>query len=263
MNKPHGNLHSIGLKKHFGQHFLQDQSIIDTMIKNVSLTDNSSVFEIGCGAGFLTKSILKAPMGRLWIFEIDPEWADYVTQMYPDPRLVMHLANILDVDFKPFEAYAPWTLLANLPYQVTFPILHMLVRNRALLKEGVIMVQEEVAQKVVQSGGRGYGYQSIYMQHFFDWKLLTKIPPTAFYPAPKVDSRLLYFKPKASIDEIVNEKEFWIFVKRCFLQPRRTMKNNLQMFHYKIDKIPAETLALRGQQMSKRDLINLWDLLQA
>lgn len=263
MKKQHGMLHAIPLKKQFGQHFLQDQSVIDTMIAKVHLTQSSSIFEIGCGAGVLTKSILSEPISRLWVFEIDPDWADYVAKQYPDSRMKMHLANILDADFSPFVPFAPWTLLANLPYQVTFPILHMLVANRSLLKEGVVMVQEEVAQKIVKTGGRGYGYQSVYLQHFFDWQLLTKIPPTAFYPAPKVDSRLLYFKPKPQLDVIIDEPEFWQFIKRVFLQPRRTLKNNLQMFHYKLEKVPESTLSLRAQQMNKHQLIELWQLLNS
>jgi 16S rRNA (adenine1518-N6/adenine1519-N6)-dimethyltransferase len=254
----HGQSHGIPLKKQFGQHFLRVQSIIDTMINAVPLNSKSSVFEIGCGDGFLTRSILQMPIERLWIFEIDPDWVAHVTATYPDKRMQVFLENILDVDFDRFKENAPWILLANLPYQVTFPILRKLKENRHLLQEGVIMVQEEVAQKVVATHGRGYGYPSIYFQHFFEWRLLTKVKPDAFYPPPKVDSRLLYFKPRPVLDEIPDEENFWIFIKRCFIQPRRTLKNNLQMFHYDISGISEEILALRGQQMNKLQLLDLW-----
>ena len=147
----------IAVKKQFGQHFLREQWVVKEITHAVALDKESSVFEIGCGDGFLTEAILAEPLARLWIFEIDPEWAQYVTQKYgSDTRLVMHEANILDVDFSVFEQHAPWTLLANLPYQITFPLLHLFQKNRAYLKEGVIMVQEEVAQKIVKTSGRGY-----------------------------------------------------------------------------------------------------------
>lgn len=262
MKKSHGKAHGIELKKQFGQHFLQDQSVIDHMLEQVTLTPETSVFEIGSGAGFLTKSILKTPIARLWVFEIDPDWAEFLKVTYPDPRLKMHLQNILDVDFTPFKEYAPWTLLANLPYQITFPILYLLQRHRDLLKEGVIMIQEEVAQKIMKTYGRGYGLPSLFFQHYFEWKLLKKVLPGSFSPPPKVDSRLLYFKPRQILDQIPHEEEFWVFIKRCFLQPRRTLKNNLQMFHYNLELISEETLALRAQQMSKQDLIELWQKLQ-
>lgn len=258
--KVHGKSHGIELKKQFGQHFLRDQSIVDSMLKEVDLKE-AAVFEIGCGDGFLTSSILKKPAKRLWIFEIDHNWAKFVSETFPDARMVMHESNILDIDFSIFNEFQPWTLLSNLPYQITFPLLYKLQANRHLLKEGVVMVQEEVAQKIVKTYGRGYGFPSLYFQHYFEWKLLNKIPPGAFYPPPKVTSRLLYFKPRKSLDLIPQEEKFWEFIKRCFASPRRTLKNNLQNFHYDLSLISAQTLALRAQQMSKADFLNLWDIL--
>ena len=84
-------------------------------------------------------------------FEIDHSWAQYVRKLLPDPRLMVYEQNILDLDFSLFEPHKPWILLANLPYQITFPILYLLQRNRHLLQEGVIMVQEEVAQKILKN----------------------------------------------------------------------------------------------------------------
>jgi len=251
----------IAVKKQFGQHFLREKWVVDEITHAVLLTEQSSVFEIGCGDGFLTRAILAEPVSRLWIFEIDPEWASYVQESCgADSRLVMHQANILDVDFSLFKERAPWVLLANLPYQITFPILHKLQDNRAFLKEGVIMVQEEVAQKLVKNSGRGYGAVSLYFQHFFELKLLSKVLPKAFFPPPKVTSRLLYFKPKEILDEIPHEKEFWKFVELCFKQPRRTLRNNLQQTHYPMHLLSPEMLALRAQQLQKRDFLAVWKI---
>jgi len=252
----------ILIKKQFGQHFLRDESIIQRIVTSVDLTPQSSVFEIGCGDGVLTRAILEQKLARFWVFEIDPEWANLALKTYKDDRLKVFQEDVLDVDFARFQVDAPWTLLANLPYQITFPLLHMLQRNRALLKEGVIMVQEEVAQKVVKTSGRGYGFPSLFFQHFFEWRLLDKIPPTAFYPAPKVFSRLLYFKPRKNIEPIVDEENFWKFIKTCFKQPRRTLKNNLAQTHYPVDRISEETLALRSQQIDFDGFVKIWLTLQ-
>ncbi len=250
----------IALKKKYGQHFLRDQTIVDHMIAEVELTPTTSVFEIGCGDGFLTKSILKTPIARLWVFEIDEEWATYVRKLLPDKRLELFQDNVLDVDMSKLEPHKPWTLLANLPYQITFPILYLLQKNAHLLKEGVIMVQEEVAQKLLKTEGRGYGFSTLYFQHYFSWKKLDKIPPTAFLPPPKVYSRLLYFKPREKLDVIPNEEGFWKFVKTAFRQPRRTLRNNLMQTEIDLDKIPEGILNLRAQQMTKEDLLNVWEL---
>lgn len=250
----------IPLKKQFGQHFLRDVRIVHNMIFAVETKPTTSVFEIGCGDGFLTKHILSTPAARLKIFEIDPDWAQYVQETFKDERMTMVLDNFLDVDLvQQLEEHKPWTVLANLPYQVTFPILHRFQEYRHFLKEGVVMIQEEVAQKIVQKRGRGYGYPALFFQHYFDWKLLDKVPPTAFHPAPKVFSRLIYFKPREEITYIPDEEKFWKFIKHCFKQPRRTLKNNLQHTHYAVEKISEETLALRAQEMAMNDFLKIWN----
>lgn len=253
----------IEVKKKFGQHFLRQASVVDRMIETVHLDNNSSVFEIGCGDGFLTEAILKQPIARLWIFEIDPEWADYVAKKCADKRLTIFQEDILRVDFSKFEPHKPWVLLANLPYQITFPILHSLQANRSLLAEGVIMVQEEVAQKIVKTSGRGYGYSSLFFQYYFEWKMLDKVAPGAFYPPPKIYSRTLYFKPKQNVEPIVNEAEFWKFIKLLFHQPRRTLRNNLMQTHYDLSKFPEELLNLRAQQLGMNDFLAMWTIIVA
>src|SRR5579863_4387730 len=217
------------------------------MIFAVEIKPTTSIFEIGCGDGFLTQYILETPAARLQVFEIDPDWANYVRETFgSDERLTVSLENFLDADLTKLEEHKPWTVLANLPYQVTFPILHRFQEHRHLLKEGVVMVQEEVAQKIVKQRGKGYGYSSLFFQYYFEWKLLDKIPPTSFYPAPKVFSRLLYFKTRENVMPIPNEDKFWQFVKICFKQPRRTLKNNLTSTHYAVEKIPEDIMGLRA-----------------
>lgn len=249
----------IELKKQFGQHFLKDDFYVDQMLDAIKLDKDSSVFEIGPGQGFLTKSILEKDIARLWIFEIDPEWVNYLNENFKDSRLTIFGEDILRVDFAMFNEHKPWTLLANLPYQITFPLFYKLIEHRNILKEAVLMIQEEVAQKIVQIYGRGYGYNSLYLQHFFEFKLLDKVPPTAFNPPPKIYSRLIYFKPKEHLEKINNEQEFWKFIKVVFSQPRRNLKNNLKSSHYDLSGIDEKTLNLRAQQLNMQDLIILWN----
>jgi 16S rRNA (adenine1518-N6/adenine1519-N6)-dimethyltransferase len=251
----------IRLKKKFGQHFLRESFFTKQMIDAVTLDETSSVFEIGCGDGFLTRAILKTAIARLWTFEIDPEWASYVQKELKDPRLRVFNENFLDVDFTRLQEYAPWTVLSNLPYQVTFPVLHLLQQNRYLLKEGVLMMQEEVAQKIMKTSGRGYGFPSLFFQWYFEWRMLDKVPPSAFQPPPQVFSRLLYFKPRSDRALIPDEEQFWEFIKRCFRQPRRTLRNNLRQAYYDISKVTERELDLRAQQMNMDDLLSVWERL--
>ena len=249
----------ILIKKKFGQHFLRDQSVAQEMINHVDITPESSVFEIGVGDGMLTREILKKPITRLWAFEIDPEWADYIRNTVKDPRLTVFLQDILQLDFARLEPYKPWILLANLPYQITFAILYLVHQHRHLLQEAVVMIQEEVAQKIMKTHGRGYGYSSLFFQYFFDLKLLHKVPPGAFLPPPKVYSRLLYLKPKKDVAAIPHETEFWKFIKIIFHQPRRTLKNNLIQSNFNISDLSPEILTMRAQQLTMGDFLALWD----
>jgi 16S rRNA (adenine1518-N6/adenine1519-N6)-dimethyltransferase len=253
----------IPLKKQHGQNFLRDGAVVDRIINAVTIGPQSSVFEIGCGDGFLTRAIVGTKAARIWVFEIDPQWASYVEKNVLDARLKIFNQDILTIDVSLLEPYKPWILLANLPYHITFPILHMLKEHAHMLQEGVIMVQEEVAQKLVKTHGRGYGFISLFFQYYFEWKLLEKVPPTAFLPPPKIFSRLLHFKPRKSVDPIPDEAEFWRFVKVAFKQPRRTLKNNFLQTHISVEKIPQEILLLRAQQMDMNALLNLWRLIRS
>lgn len=251
----------IRIKKKHGQHFLRDHSVIDAMIARVTLTARSSIFEIGCGDGILTRALMQTPAQHVYVFEIDPEWAAYVSKEIPDKRMTMLQTNFLDLDRAVLEPHAPWTVLANLPYNITFPILYYFQRNRDLLSEGVIMIQEEVAQKLVAQRGKNYGYTTLFFQHYFELSLMNKIAPTAFFPPPKVFSRLMYFKVKQNPVTIPDEERFWDFIKACFKQPRRTLYNNIKHLSHYIDRFDEATLALRAQQMGMEDFLKIWEKL--
>jgi len=249
-------------KKAFGQHFLRKRSVVDNMIERVQITDATYVLEIGCGDGFLTEQILEqTDCKALHVYEIDREWAEFVREKISDTRLHINIENILDVDWQTFDQFQPLILLANLPYQITFPILFRLQAAKDLFQEGVVMVQEEVAQKLVASRGRSYSATSLFLQHHFTLSLLEKIEPGAFSPPPKVHSRLVYFKPRKAA-AIPEEKRFWKFLKLVFNTPRQTLKNNLRKTHFTWQKLPAEKLSMRAQQLSFDDFLQIWEILR-
>lgn len=252
----------IALKKKHGQNFLKDRLYIDNMIAAVHIDATTSVIEIGCGEGILTQAILETSCKRLKVFEIDEEWASYVHSLCSsDQRFEMILENVLDARWDQIEDQGPWILLANLPYHITFPIFYKIHRHRAMFTQGVVMLQEEVAQKLVKVTGRDYGYSSLFFQHYFEMRLLDKVPPQAFYPAPKVFSRLLYFQPRKDVVAIHDEEEFWKFIKLCFQQPRRTLRNNLAQSHFDLSRLSEELLLKRAQQLIMTDFIEIWSML--
>ncbi len=251
----------IPLQKKYGQYFLRDAQITTNMLDAVVIKD-ASVFEIGCGDGFLTKSILAQKPKRLFVFEIDPSWATHVSNTYANARLTMHVTDFLQVQPEMLSATSEWIVLSNLPYHMTFPILHKIKEFGDLVPSGVFMMQEEVAQKLIQSRGKGYGYVALFFQHYFDWKLLSKVAPSCFYPEPKVFSRLISFTRKKAVSEIPQEKEFWEFIRFCFAYPRRTLRNNLAQTHVPLETFSEAVLDLRSQQMSMADFLKLWEVVR-
>lgn len=248
-------------KRFLGQHFLRKSSVVDQMIDNVKIDSETSVVEIGCGDGFLTSAILlQTKCKNLFVYEIDPEWVEFVQKKIIDTRLQVKTRDVLQVDLsKDLEQYKPLVLLANLPYQITFPVIFKIQKNKNLFQEGVIMVQEEVAQKIVATHGKKYSPTSMFLQYHFEWKLLVKIEPGAFVPPPKIFSRILYFKPKFDLPLIPQEERFWEFLKMCFRFPRQTLKNNLKSTEYYLHKkLPANFLSLRAQQIPFNDFLSLW-----
>lgn len=247
-------------KKKFGQHFLRKQSVVDHMIEKVPITQKTTIMEIGCGDGFLTQAILlQSPCKKLFVYEIDQEWANFVKNKISDPRLEVNTSNILELDFKTLEKEKPLVLLANLPYQITFPILFLLVKNKNLFEEGVIMIQEEVAQKIVAKKGKSYSATSLFLQYHLELELLEKVGPESFSPPPKVNSRLVYFKPKLKPAPIKNEENFWKFLKLCFKSPRKTLLNNLKTTHFDLENFSKEILELRAQQIPFEKFLNIWE----
>lgn len=243
-----------------GQHFLRQQVIVDEMIKKVDAT-GLTVLEIGCGDGFLTRSILASSgCKKLICVELDSDWADYVRSIIIDDRLTIINQNILEFDWNTLSQEGPIVLLANLPYNITFPILNLLIKNIHLFSEGVFMVQDEVAQKLVAQKS-GVSAITIYMQAHLDMEAMRKIGPEAFSPPPKVNSRTVYFKKPEEALTLDEPEAFWKFVKSCFHHSRQTLRNNFKKSYYPsqlIENIEDSILEKRAQHLKLADFLKIW-----
>lgn len=250
-------------KKALGQHFLTRHSVVDKMINAVTVTAEHNVLEIGCGDGFLTQAILEqTPCAKLLAVEIDPAWIGVVKLKIKDPRLVIKHRDILEVDWAAIlKGLTPLVMLANLPYQITFPILHKLQEHKELFQEGVIMIQEEVAQKLLATRGRNLSQATLFFQHHFEWKSVEKIDPKAFNPPPTVFSRTLHFKPKHDVLPVEDKEAFWQMVRTCFAHPRQTLKNNLRQAKWSAQRLatlPENYQTKRAQELTLEDFLQIF-----
>jgi len=249
-------------KKHFGQHFLISQDPINTMLSAITITPETTIVEIGCGNGILTKALLASRCKAVHVIEIDPDWARYIYDTIHDPRLTIHNEDALDFDFTTLKSGGPLVLMANLPYVITFPLFEKLAANHTIFDDGMVMIQEEAAERITHTSGRRCGAVSLFLQYYFSFKNYEKVPPKSFSPPPKVMSRLVRFAPNAELMQLSDAKNFWLFVRACFKSPRQMLGNNLKRTPYAWQKLNPETLQLRAQQLTVKELHDIWLLMQ-
>ncbi|WP_321371570.1 16S rRNA (adenine(1518)-N(6)/adenine(1519)-N(6))-dimethyltransferase RsmA [uncultured Desulfuromusa sp.] len=214
-------------KKRFGQHFLHDRTVIDKIIMAAQLDSQTQVVEIGPGLGILTDEMLPRS-AHVQVMEIDRDLIERLLARH-ESRLTVHAGDVLKLPWREFLSHPPYTLVANLPYNISSQIVFRLLEHRDLFQRMVLMFQREVGERLVAApGGKDYGILSVLTQLWFDMKTVTLVKPGAFNPPPKVDSIVLSFKPLTNPRvAVVDETLFKRVVKGAFTQRRKTLRNSL------------------------------------
>lgn len=216
-------------RKRFGQNFLQDNAIIHSIVQAISPNPRQNLVEIGPGQGALTLPILKLidKQTNLSVIEIDRDLVKKI-QGWPHNINIIE-ADVLTVDFKQF-CPPKIRLFGNLPYNISTPLLLHLLTFVDCLEDAHFMVQKEVAERITaNSGNKNYGRLSVMIQYFCETELLFDVPPTAFYPQPKVDSSVIRLIPHSpAIYPPIAFEKFESTVKQAFAFRRKTLKNNFK-----------------------------------
>ncbi|OYT73787.1 MAG: 16S rRNA (adenine(1518)-N(6)/adenine(1519)-N(6))-dimethyltransferase [Chloracidobacterium sp. CP2_5A] len=194
-------------RKRFGQHFLRDANILRRIVAAAEVTSRDLIVEIGPGRGALTEQLLERAAGVV-AFELDRDLASWLDGRFSSRRWRLHSGDVLDADLAACIAQAradfnlpeaPVKVVANLPYNVSTPILEKLLLARQALTDIVVMLQREVAQRLAAApGGKDYGYFSVIAQAYFEVRRLFDAPPGAFQPPPKVMSSVARLTPRAN-----------------------------------------------------------------
>lgn len=215
-----------------GQHFLRDARIRNRILGLLDSRRDDCWLEIGPGHGEMTESLAGASRALIAV-ERDPRLAMVVRERLGERARVVE-ADFLEVALAPMAQELGCERLrvyGNLPYYVTSPILRHLFASLAVIEDIHVMVQREVAERLVAApGGRDYGYLSVLTQFHTTAKILLAIPAGAFQPPPKVESALvrLTLPGQAAELEVGEPDRFLAFVSRCFRQKRKTLRNNLR-----------------------------------
>jgi 16S rRNA (adenine1518-N6/adenine1519-N6)-dimethyltransferase len=217
-------------KKSLGQHFLIDKNISAKIVSAAGITPSDIVWEIGPGEGILTEQLLKK-CKKLIVFEIDSRWADFISEKFPNPKLQVVNQDILTANFSQYYENSPVTLVSNIPYQITSPLLIKLVDQRELFSSITLMVQDEVAERMVaKPGTKSYGRLSIKIQFYFQVKKLFKVPSHLFRPKPRVTSAVIQLTPIQNPPLVSDETLLWDLIDYTFQHRRKMLRKSLRSF---------------------------------
>ena len=215
-------------KKRFGQHFLRDQAVISRIIQAAAIEADQQVVEIGPGLGVLTDQLLPIS-AQLHVMEIDRDLIALLEQR-TELNLTVHAGDVLKLDWNKLLPEPPYTLVANLPYNISSQVVFRLLDHRSLFRRMVLMFQREVGDRLcAEPATKDYGILSVLCQLWYDIKPVIQVPPESFNPPPKVDSIVLSFEPlSAPRVDPGDELFFRKVVKASFTQRRKTLRNSLQ-----------------------------------
>ncbi len=259
----------IKMSKKLGQNFLIKRGIVDEIVHAAELTPGEPVLEVGPGIGTLTQGLAQSG-ADVTAIELDRrllEVLDTTLASYDNVRIVH--GDVLKLDVATIMNHKPFKVVANLPYYITTPIIMSLLESKLPIERLVVMVQKEVALRMVaKPGTKDYGALSVAVQYYTEPDIVLDVPPKSFLPAPAVTSSVIrcVLRDKPSVD-VIDEKLFFRVVKAGFAQRRKTFSNTMKTTGLSRDRI-EELLAkanIDGQRRGETftlqefaDVANAW-----
>ncbi|SHK71401.1 16S rRNA (adenine(1518)-N(6)/adenine(1519)-N(6))-dimethyltransferase RsmA [Rhodothermus profundi] len=248
-------------RKRLGQHFLVDPNVARKIVEALQASPEQPVVEIGPGTGALTGLLLER-YPRLTALEIDPRAIATLQTRWP--ALDVRHADVLTVNWAELAAEKGEKLhvIGNLPYYITSPILFALLDARDVLAEAVLMMQREVAERLVASpGSKTYGILSVIAQLWATPALLFPVSRHVFRPRPRVESavvRLTFAQPLPDVDPTLLRQ----VIRTAFNQRRKTLRNSLRRLLPPGQTLPAPWSQARAEMLTPADYVALTRWLQ-
>ncbi|MFC4075554.1 16S rRNA (adenine(1518)-N(6)/adenine(1519)-N(6))-dimethyltransferase RsmA [Salinithrix halophila] len=226
--------HGLTLKKSLGQHFLTDRHILDRILDAAELGPETGVLEIGPGVGALTERLAQEAKAVVAV-ELDNRLVPVLEELFaPFPSVqIIHgdamQVNLLDLIETRLGDCRQRSVVANLPYYVTSPILMRLLEERLPLDSIVVMIQKEVAERLTaEPGSKAYGSITVTTQYYTQPEWVTRVPAHVFLPRPQVDSAVIRLRVRETPAVSVSDEHlFFRVVRSAFGQRRKTLPNAL------------------------------------
>ena len=247
-------------KKKFGQNFISDKNLLNAICDDAELKNYDQVLEIGAGAGTLTTAI-NDRCKKVVSYEIDRDLQQHLTSLNLKHTQFV-FGDVMDFSIEEIESRfdGKYKMIANLPYYITTPIIFKFLNGSKNIESLTIMVQKEVAQRMVAKSGKDYGVLSIMIDFYGDAKINRIVSRKMFYPQPNVDSAIVTVQIKDKHPDI-DKKDFYKFIQTVFSMRRKTLKNNLTQGGYdkeKISSLGEEILKKRGEEFDINSLIEIY-----
>lgn len=225
--------HHFQFRKSLGQNFLIDGNILEKIVAAAELDKDCGVLEVGPGIGTLTQ-MLAEQAGWVVAVEKDERLLPILQETLAgqDHVQIVH-GDVLQLDlsalFTRYFGGRRTCVVANLPYYITTPIIMKLLEEHLPLERIVVMVQQEVAERMTaRPGGKEYGALSLAVQYYTETRVVCRVPRTVFIPQPQVDSLVMCLKVRQQPAVAVKDPAFFFrVVKAAFAQRRKTLLNNL------------------------------------
>ncbi len=251
--------------KKLGQNFLHDQNIIRKIVALGDIQkENDTVIEIGPGLGALTTHLAEKAK-KVYAIEKDKRLLGPLEKAFKDySNITLINKDALAIDYFEFAIQNKLKLIANLPYNISTPILLKIHENRNLFSRVVVMLQKEVGERICSPENRkSYGSLSVLFQNYFDTKVNFKVAPEAFKPKPKVDSVVIGLNPlNKPRFPVADEKFFESFLRTAFSSRRKMIRNSLSnSFEKTVIDTALENEGVdhkrRAETLSVEELVNL------
>ncbi len=220
-------------KKKFGQNFISDSNLLSAIVADAGVGKEDTVIEIGCGGGTLTAALAECA-GKVIGYEIDRDLQPVLSHRLAEFNNVeLRFGDIMKQELSEIEqGLSSYVVVANLPYYITTPVIMKFVEHSAKMRRMIIMVQEEVADRLCASPGtEAYGSVTAAITVRGKAKVTRKVPRKMFYPVPNVDSAVVEILLEKTLPE-ETAKAYRAVVRAAFASRRKTLLNNLmQSFH--------------------------------
>lgn len=222
--------YEFSFKKNFGQNFLVDERVLDKIVSAADINENDLVIEVGPGIGTLTQAMAKKA-GKVISVEIDKTLVPILGELLEDYNNIEIInEDILKVDINEIiENHKGMNvkMAANLPYNITTPIIMGILEKHIPMDSLTVMIQKEVAYRMnAKPSTKDYGSLSLVTQYYCEPYLVANVPQNCFMPRPNVDSAVIKLSIlKEPRIKVKNEKFMFDFIKAGFSQRRKTLVN--------------------------------------